>query len=39
MTRDQIQTALNEGIPFEIWMADGVRHRAKERYQVAVELL
>ena len=36
MTRDQIQTAINEGIPFEIRMADGVKYRVKERYQVAV---
>lgn len=36
MTRSQIQTAINEGIPFEIRMADGVRYRVKERYQVAV---
>ena len=36
MTRDQIQTAINEGIPFEIRMADGEKYRVKERYQVAV---
>jgi hypothetical protein len=36
MTRDQIQTAINEGIPFEIRMADGENYRVKERYQVAV---
>lgn len=36
MTRDQIQTAINEGIPFEIRMADGVKYRVRERYQVAV---
>jgi hypothetical protein len=36
MTRSQIQTAINEGIPFEIRMADGVRYRVRERYQVAV---
>jgi len=36
MTRDQIQTAINEGIPFEIRMADGARYRVRERYQVAV---
>ena len=34
MTRDQIQTAINEGIPFEIRMADGARYRVRERYQV-----
>ena len=36
MTRDQIQTAINERIPFEIRMADGARYRVRERYQVAV---
>ena len=36
MTRDQIQTAISEGIPFEIRMADGEKYRVKERYQVAV---
>ena len=36
MTRDQIQTAINEGVPFEIRMADGEKYRVKERYQVAV---
>ena len=36
MTRDQIQTAINEGIPFEIRMEDGARYRVRERFQVAV---
>jgi hypothetical protein len=36
MTRDQIQTAIAEGIPFEIKMADGARYRVRERYQVAL---
>jgi hypothetical protein len=36
MTRDQIQTAINEGIPFEIRMADGEKYRGQERFQVAV---
>jgi hypothetical protein len=36
MTRDQIQMAINEGIPFEIKMADGAKYRIRERYQVAV---
>ena len=36
MTRDQIQTAINEGIPFEIRMADGMKYRVRERSQVAV---
>lgn len=36
MTRDQIQTAITEGIPFEIKMADGAKYKVRERYQVAV---
>jgi hypothetical protein len=36
MTRDQIQTAIKEGIPFEIRMADGARYKVRERYLVAV---
>lgn len=36
MTRDQMQTAINEGIPFEIRMADGARYKVQKRYQVAV---
>ena len=36
MTRNQIQTAINEGIPFEIKMADGEKYKIRERYQVAV---
>jgi hypothetical protein len=36
MTRDQIQTAINERIPFEIRMADGASYRVKERFQIAV---
>ena len=36
MTRDQIHTAINEGIPFQIKMADGARYTVRERYQVAV---
>ena len=36
MTRDQIQTAINEGISFEIRMADGAKYRVQEQYQVAV---
>lgn len=36
MTRNQIQTAIKEGIPFEIRMADGAKYKVKERYQVAV---
>jgi len=36
MTRDQVVTAINEGIPFEIRMADGAKYRVRERYQVAL---
>jgi len=36
MTRDQIQTAIREGIPFEIKMADGAKYKVREQYQVAV---
>jgi len=36
MTRGQIETAITEGLPFEIRMADGTRYRVKERFQVAV---
>ena len=36
MTRDQIETAIVEGIPFEIRMADGARYKVQRPYQVAV---
>ena len=36
MTRDQIYTAINEGIPFEIKMADGMKYPVRERFQIAV---
>ena len=36
MTRDQIQTAIREGIPFEIKMADGAKYRVRQQHQVAV---
>jgi hypothetical protein len=36
MTRDQIETAIVEGIPFEIRMADGTRYKVQRPYQVAV---
>ena len=36
MTRDQIETAINEGIPFEIRMADGAKYTVRERYRIAV---
>ena len=36
MTRQQMQTAVREGIPFEIRMADGERNNVSDRYRVAV---
>jgi hypothetical protein len=36
MTRDKIQTAINEGIPFLIKMADGEKHEVADRYRVAL---
>jgi len=36
MLRNQIQTAIKEGIPFEIRMADGAKYRVQEQYQIAV---
>ena len=36
MTRDQIQMAIKEGVPFEIRMADGEKYKVREPYQVAV---
>jgi hypothetical protein len=36
MTRDQIQTAIDEGIPFLIKMADGEKYEVTESYRVAL---
>lgn len=36
VTHDQIQTAIREGIPFEIKMADGARYRVRDLHRVAV---
>jgi hypothetical protein len=36
MTRDKIQTAINEGIPFLIKMADGEKYEVADRYRVAL---
>jgi hypothetical protein len=36
MTRDRIQVAINEGIPFEIKMADGRKYRVTDSYQIAL---
>jgi hypothetical protein len=35
MTRDQIQAAINEGIPFEIRMADAAKYRVERPNQAA----
>ena len=36
MTRNQIETAVNERIPFTIRMADGEKYEVNERYQIAL---
>lgn len=36
MTRQQIETAMSEGVPFLIRMADGETYEVRERYQVAL---
>lgn len=36
MTRDQLQTAIREGIPFVIKMADGEKYEVTDRYRVAL---
>jgi hypothetical protein len=36
MTRDQVQVAINEGIPFLIRMADGESYQVQDRHQVAL---
>ena len=36
MTKEQIQTAINEGIPFVIRMADGEKYEVTDRYQIAL---
>jgi len=36
MTRDQIQTAINEGVPFLIRMADGESYEVPDRYKIAL---
>jgi len=36
MTRRQVETAIVEGLPFQIKMADGAKYTVRERYQVAV---
>ena len=36
MTRDHIQTAMNEGIPFVIKMADGATYTVTDRSRIAL---
>jgi hypothetical protein len=36
MTRDKIQTAIREGIPFVIRMADGEKYEVSDQYKVAL---
>jgi hypothetical protein len=36
MTRDQVQTAIKEGIPFPIRMADGEKYEVTAPYQIAL---
>ena len=36
MTRDRVQTAIDEGIPFIIRMADGEKYAVRDRYRVAL---
>jgi hypothetical protein len=36
MTRDTVLTAINEGIPFVIRMADGQKYQVRDRYGIAV---
>lgn len=36
MTRDQLQTAMVEGIPFVIKMADGEKYEVVDRYRIAL---
>jgi len=36
MTRDHVITAIREGIPFQIKMADGEKYEVKEGYEIAV---
>ena len=36
MTRDKIQTAIDEGIPFLIKMADGEKYPVSSRFNIAL---
>ena len=36
MTRSQVETAINEGLPFLIRMADGEKYEVVENHQIAL---
>jgi len=36
MTKDQIQVAVAEGVPFVIKMADGEKYEVTDRYKIAI---
>lgn len=36
MTRDQVQTAIREGVPFVIKMAHGEKYKVSDRYRAAL---
>jgi hypothetical protein len=36
MTRQSVQTAINEGIPFVIKMADGEKHEVTDKNRIAL---
>jgi hypothetical protein len=36
MTKDQIQTAVREGVPFVIKMADGEKYEVTDRFKIAL---
>jgi hypothetical protein len=36
MTRDKVQTAIKEGIPFVIKMADGEKYEVSDRFRIAL---
>ncbi len=36
MTTDQVQTAIREGVPFLIKMADGEKYEVTDRYKIAL---
>jgi hypothetical protein len=36
MSRNQLQTAIRQGIPFVIKMADGEKYEVSDRYRIAL---